>query len=645
MWNDYIDMLARDRFNVLDLHGGYSLKSTGFPNLYPLLVHVPEYPNVGNTADQAKNLAAFKAIVEHARERGVYVAFMNYSASVNGVPKEKLADYTAKAVAELLKQVPNLYMLGFRVGETGQPASFFQDAYLKGVAESGSNIRLYTRSWLTTRDQLEAIGKARNGAFDIEIKYNGEQLGLPYQALHGGFGSYSYEDYLNVPASYRIIWQVRADGTHRFWDWEDTNFIRRTVRTFALGNARGFTLEPEIAYFTPYAAAYYKQPADQAVYHYIWQRHWAWYLAWGRLSYNPELPEQTLVAGYGRRYGNAGDRVYRAVQASGTIVPLALSYRFQGPDQRNFSPETETGTGYNKKAGPFSFADAPMDNREFVGIRSFVDEKLAGVPDGRIGPAEVAGIFARAAQNTREAVAAVGNLSGRAGDEWRLEKVDLLSASYLADYYSARILGSLHLDYARHTGSQTDYEAAVALMAVSRAAWKQLANTADAVYAPLDNRLRGQVDFQWANELPRLEKLDATLPAVWAKRGADPTAVPLRLTPADLGQDTGIRVTALGHDLIANGQVRILCQATAPAGIRVVKLWYMPMPSENKWTSRPMAAGDAGQWERTVPITAEGLIYCVEVQDQKGQASYFPNVLQQTPYQAITPAEVAGIHD
>ena len=58
-----------------------------------------------------------------------------------------------------------------------------------------------------------------------------------------------------------------------------------------------------------------------------------------------------------------------------------------------------------------------------------------------------------------------------------------------------------------------------------------------------------------------------------------------------------------------------------------------------------MTAGDAGQWEITVPVTPEGLIYCVEVQDQKGQAAYFPNVLQQTPYQAITPAEVAGLHD
>ncbi len=62
MWRAYIDMLARNRFNVLDLHGAYDLRSTSFPNLYPMLVHVPEYPNIGNEQKQARNLANLKAM-------------------------------------------------------------------------------------------------------------------------------------------------------------------------------------------------------------------------------------------------------------------------------------------------------------------------------------------------------------------------------------------------------------------------------------------------------------------------------------------------------------------------------------------------------------------------------------------------------
>ena len=252
MWRAYIDMLARNRFNVLDLHGAYDLRSTSFPNLYPMLVHVPEYPNIGNEQKQARNLANFKAIIAYAKSRGIKVAFMNYSADIDDggenapdLPPDKLADYTAKAVTLLIHELPDLYMLGFRVGESGQDAAFYKNAYIRGVTDAGrADLRLYTRSWKTTKDQLEPIAAIARAGFDIEIKYNGEHLGLPYQAMQGSkFGSYSYQDYLDVPADYQIIWQVRANGTHRFWAWEDTEFIRRTVRTFSLGNARGFTLE------------------------------------------------------------------------------------------------------------------------------------------------------------------------------------------------------------------------------------------------------------------------------------------------------------------------------------------------------------------------------------------------------------------
>ncbi len=40
MWERYIDMLAANRFNTLDLHGGYNISTTRFFNLLPPLVSV-----------------------------------------------------------------------------------------------------------------------------------------------------------------------------------------------------------------------------------------------------------------------------------------------------------------------------------------------------------------------------------------------------------------------------------------------------------------------------------------------------------------------------------------------------------------------------------------------------------------------------
>ncbi|MDQ2732885.1 MAG: hypothetical protein M3Y56_14595, partial [Armatimonadota bacterium] len=508
-------------------------------------------------------------------------------------------------------------------------------------------LRLYTRSWLTSKDQLQAIGEARQGRFDIEIKYNGEQLGLPYQALQGGYGSYSYEDYLDLPAPYRIIWQVRANGTHRFWVWADTEFIRRTVQTFRMGNARGFTLEPPIAYFTPRAAAYYKKPEDAGVYQYVWQKDWMWYLTWGRLAYNPDLPVETLQAAYREHYGPSGPAIYAAMQASGPIVPLALAYRFQGPDHRDHSPETETGAlSYRKSKGtgsltPLTFGEnTPMDHRSYVGIDEFVRRRIDGKADGRIGPDVVAADFAEDADNTRATVNRVEEPTGRAGEEWRLLKVDLLSASHLADYYADRIWGVMRLDYALRTGTEEEYDKAVDDLARSRQDWKTLADTADSVYAPLLNKLRGQVDYQWSSQLEPLETLDKTVPDLWAARKPQAPAGPLTFPPLYHGAG----VMDIHDKLPRAGAVTITGQVSRPRTTKALVVWSKPLPSEAKWTSQIVPFADDGRWSVDLPITPQGLLYSVEVQDMDGSAMNFPDVRTGTPYIAITPAEMqAGV--
>ncbi len=658
-WHAYIDMLARNRFNVLDLHGSYDLESTSFPNLYPLLVHVPEYPNIGDPAAQAKNLAAFRDLIAHAKARGIDVAFMNYSAndgragveknapSITGIPPEKLADYTSKAVTLLIQALPELSMLGFRVGESGRDAAFFEESYIKGVRDAHRpDLRLYTRSWQTTKQQLLPIAAIAPSGFDIEVKYNGEQLGLPYQALQTKFGTYSYETYLDVPAGYRILWQVRANGTHRFWTWENTDFIRRAVQTFTLGNARGFTLEPPTSYFSTDPATRYRDPADRQVYTYIWQKSWAWYAAWGRISYRPDLDDHFLLSLYEDHFGRENAQsIYAAQQFAAVIVPLSLAYRFPGPDHRDFSPETETGnlSAKHQQEIPLllQFIDNhPEDERSFASIGTFVDNKLAGRADGRVGPLAVARRLADAASETRRLVGQVdANAANALGaGEWRLLRADLLSASYLGSYYADRITGLVHLGYALRTGTTAEYEAGIAGLAASRADWSRLAETADAIYGPLSNPLRRQLKFQWAHELPGLERVDATAPGLWAARHPDHIAAPLQITPHDSGAPAGLQVARLQAEPAADRLHAVIhCEAHAPGGVAHAVLWYKALPSQLAWESMPMTADGDAVYTATVPLTPEGLMYHVEIQAASGDAENFPNVFSATPYLILPP--------
>ena len=106
--------------------------------------------------------------------------------------------------------------------------------------------------------------------FTVEIKFNGELRGSPYMLMGGrmpGWYSYSFEDYFSDwqtagrrvacgrrkqgrrtenrgPAEpYKLVWQVRANGTHRIFPIYNPEAVRQAVRSMPLGTATGFVLE------------------------------------------------------------------------------------------------------------------------------------------------------------------------------------------------------------------------------------------------------------------------------------------------------------------------------------------------------------------------------------------------------------------
>lgn len=653
MWKLYIDMLAINRFNTLDFHGSYDKDTTQFPNLYPMMVTVPEYPQIGRPHIQKRNLKAFKEIVQHANNRCIDLGLMNYTANMN-LPKDKIPDYTAKAVTQLLKDVPGLKLIGFRVGESGRKADFFKQAYIKGIKDSKrDDIRLYTRSWQTQQSELEEIGKEFGKEFLIEVKYNGEHLAAPYHAIHGGGKSYSYQSYVLGKNPYKVIWQVFANGTHRFWSWGQIDFIKRAIQSFHFGKAQGFTLQPHIAFFDVAAASYFESKEHQTKYTYIWQKHWMWYLFWGQLSYNPHLPESFFKEKFIERFGKSGSQIFDALQSSGKILPLITSYRYQGPDHRNFSPETETGQFWITRPGDhyhfnpgrgtpnlLTFAgNKSIDPRSFIGISEYVDHKILNFSDGRIGPFEVASYLEKAIQDSKKAIQDLDTTK-----DWSLLKTDIQSAIYLGEYYKHRILGLTHLSYALKTHSKPDLQKAKNELKRSRMAWKNLSNIADPIYAPLKNQLRidcpypddTQSHFEWKTQIPRLEKLDATVDSLWQNTLYDFKRGPLKVTAQDLGQTPGLDLESLSHTT-KNQQYKITARINSSHGIDKIFLWHKPIPSFKKWISSPMKKVAKGHYQITLPKNHEGLMYKIEVQDKKRQVLLKPNPLQETPYQVIWP--------
>ena len=60
-----------------------------------------------------------------------------------------MEEYTREAVISIfLKQLPELWMFGFRVGESGQPEDFYKKTYLAALAELPRSLNIYVRTWI-----------------------------------------------------------------------------------------------------------------------------------------------------------------------------------------------------------------------------------------------------------------------------------------------------------------------------------------------------------------------------------------------------------------------------------------------------------------------------------------------------------------
>ncbi|MBI4567171.1 MAG: hypothetical protein HY719_02105 [Planctomycetes bacterium] len=535
-WTAYLDMLSRARINVLDVHGGFGLAKTDFPNLYPYFVKVPGFDDVGVSAERAeKNLAMLNRVIDLAEERGVKVALMNYNAGAHHgelgaegkpappaepLPGEEVTAYTREAARLLVESCPKLWTFGFRIGESGQPENFFQQTYVAALSAVDRGINVYTRSWAANRARVKALTEGyHRGKFFIEVKYNGEQMCMPWQCITSPaqfIPSYSYEDYTDQPRGWEVVYQIRANGTHRLFHWGPPSFIKRAVETCRLGGGVGFSIEPFEAY-APMDNGF----VNEAFRWFDWRpmRHWYWYEMWGRLGYDPTLPpshwerrfDQQVLAGWGRPVVEMLDR-------AGWAVPLIATYHCLGPDHREMAPELETGNDRvwvhlpeDRVHGDIdTFARVrPLDTHAMISIWDSARRAPNRGADGRYAPEQFAG-------DLRQYAAAADRFlarwtKGQPALEKAPEPARKALASFAADaeavralarYFVAKSEAALSYSHWKAFGWYGDLQAARQQVEVAAKEWAALAAAAEKQHPPFRENLRTRYPdgYTWTKE-------------------------------------------------------------------------------------------------------------------------------------------------
>ncbi|MEJ7829608.1 MAG: hypothetical protein WKF91_15470, partial [Segetibacter sp.] len=268
-WARYLDMMANDRLNMLEV--GFGFENGGFlAPAYPYFFNVESFPNIrmGDiTSDQQKkNLDAFNHLITmcHARGIGFRVGFWDHiyrggyqsnkdmpdqvNSQVQGVTADNMIAYTKVALAKFIDLVPHLDGVLFRAHDESGLKKGEQLNFWKGVFDMLKEkapellVDLHAKE---VSDTIVHEGQDRGLTIRMSTKYWMEQMGLPFHPTHtnritdNNYRRHGYGDMLNYEEHYKVFYRIWG-GTTRVLLWGDPEYAKRFAASTHIHDGAGF---------------------------------------------------------------------------------------------------------------------------------------------------------------------------------------------------------------------------------------------------------------------------------------------------------------------------------------------------------------------------------------------------------------------
>jgi hypothetical protein len=370
-------------------------------------------------------------------------------------------------------------------------------------------------------------------------------------------------------------------------------------------------------------------------YDYEFERYWQFYRLWGRLTYNPETPDEASEQEFNARFGQAGAPVSKALQLASQILPriVAASYRYANfPTTRGWAEMSRQGSL------PEYAGEQGSDIQQFLNVRDEARSIVQGSDTAMRRPEDTSRWFAQTADGvlTQTALAEKANGSST-GKEFRTNITELKILAGLARYHAQRLLAGVCYNLYKETGSLESFDEAIAYEKSALDAWGQIVAAAGDVYS--DNLAFGAhaVGFSrdWKEEQQILARNFEQLQAERQKAVAKPGATHFALHPAETAPPLA-RLLPLAPGLVVAAQV------TAPAGVKWVRLRYRHTTQyEDYQTAEMTLDAQSGNYTARIPAAYDNpkwsLMYFVEVVDKNGAGRMYPDMEFETPY-VVLPA-------
>jgi len=212
-------------------------------------------------------------------------------------------------------------------------------------------------------------------------------------------------------------------------------------------------------------------------------KQWYSFLLWGRLAYEPSLPNSRFEAILGARFpGVPGARLFAGLAAVSKILPAVTRFYWGSLDFMWYPEASWSNSGYatvqdliTPKYSPMQ-ADEDGQSPRLMSVKAFVADEAAA---GRLTPIQVAEAIERDAAT---GLRSVEDLAGGPDKDLRSTLQDIRAMAALGQYYAAKIRGAVDLARYQKSGARADHDQARVHLQAAADSWRQYAALWSAQY-------------------------------------------------------------------------------------------------------------------------------------------------------------------
>ncbi len=510
-WREFLDEMARHRFNVLSL---WNL------NPFPSIVRVPEFPDValddvlrGRRSDFNERfslsgtlmfkpemlqgaevvrrmtidekIAFWREVLQMAKDRSIEVYWFTWNAFLfteegkegmhRNEPDGQMLRYFRASVRETVKTYPLLAGIGITAGENMgsrmgnlSREQWLWQAYGEGIRDAlkeqpNRQVRLIHRLHQTDAKEIAREWANYPGPFDFSFKYAGAHMyGMTNPPLINPLLP-------ELSPKLRTWLTVRNDDIYSF-RWADPQYARNFIRAMpGPDKLAGFYMGPDGYCWGREAMDLEHESPHQLV----MQKQWFSFMLWGRLSYDPALPDDLLEKTLAARFPEVpASELLAAWTAASRVMPEITRFIWQ-PNDFQWLPEA--CCSHPNYKGFYSVVDFingdGMPESGDLSIRQWRDRSLRSQSMDGVTPLAVAGRLRREAQAALQGLETLRPRAGR-NKELRQTLGDIEAQARLGQYYAAKIEGAAELALFDATSEPSRRTAAVKHLEDALICWR-----------------------------------------------------------------------------------------------------------------------------------------------------------------------------